>query len=570
MRFAINELHSFITKQSGLTLSSNEWAMVPNNLNGDFAFPCFQMAKKLSKSPPDMAKELCEAFNKEKFTHLEKAVAQGPYLNIYIKPQAIFSTIFEKISQNSWGKSSKSQGKKLIVEFSSPNIAKELGFHHIRSTAIGHSLSRIAENHSYEVTRINYLGDWGTTHGKLLVALNTFGDFKRLENEGVSYMLELYIQFNKEENNNPALSEQAKATFQQLENGNPELRKNWELFRKLSIEEYKRTYKRLGINFDFFDGESLYESKKEIVVTEIENKIGTRVSEGAVVCDIPGQKLPALLKKDDGASLYLTRDIAAVEDRFARLNFNECWYVVAIQQKLHFEQLFAIVKLLGKAYADKLTHIPFGMLAFGSKTMKSREGNVIFLADVLDEAHKKALEIIKEKNPNLKNIEDVAEQIGLGAIIFSDLSQNRTRDVHFKWEEALNFEGDTAPFIQYSHARCASLFRKASERIEKSKNSKGLAPDDAFWKDANVLDLLREWAFFEIYLERALDDKDSSQVAISLLRVAKAFNRLYHHHRILDEADDNKFTSLLALSEGSRWIIKRGLYLLGISAPEEM
>jgi arginyl-tRNA synthetase len=567
MRFAIDELHAFAKQSFGVSFSPQDWAMVPANASGDFALPCFQMAKALGKKPPEAAAELGKAFANAKFEYLTKAVAQGPYLNVFINFERCFERMQSEIAKKSWGSNSSGAGQKLVVEFSSPNIAKEMGFHHIRTTAIGHALARVAENAGFSVTRINYLGDWGTTHGKLLVALERFGDRKRLEAEGVSYMLELYVKFNQEEKTDPSLSDLAKAAFRELEEGRAEYKRDWKLFRELSIKEFEAVYKRLGIHFDLFDGESFYEGQKDAVVAEIEQKIGTRVSEGAVVCDLPGQKIPALLKKDDGASLYLTRDIAAIESRFSRYAFNEHWYVVAVQQKLHFEQLFAILKLLGKSYADRLVHIPFGMLAFGAKTMKTREGNVIFLNDVLDQAQAKAREIIQEKNPELKKLEEVSEQIGIGAILFSDLSQNRVKDVHFKWEEALNFDGDTAPFIQYTHARATSLLQKAAERL--GKCGKATASPELL-ESAQVQELLREWAFFEIFLKRAIDDKDPSQVAITSLRVAKAFNRLYHHHRFLDEQDEARFAFLMALAQGTQWILRRGLYLLGISAPEEM
>ena len=568
MRQAISELHSLIHTLSGETLEAHDWAPVPNAKLGDFAIPCFKLSKALQKKPVEIATDLAAKINASTDRNfVDSVVAAGPYLNVKLNYNKYYSWIDELIKNNTLGQSDRGQGKKVIVEYSSPNIAKEMALHHLRTTCIGHSLASIYKNHGYAVERINYLGDWGTTHGKLLVALDKYGDESRLKKDGVAYMLELYVRFNKEEKDNPELSAQAKKAFQELEQGDVELRRKWQLFRDISIEEFKKLYARLGVEFDAYDGESFYEKKIDAVVADIDKKIGTYISEGALVCDLPGQEIPALLRKDDGASLYLTRDIAAASDRFERYNFDECLYVVASQQKFHFEQLFKIVELLERPFAGRLEHIPFGMLSFGSRTMKSREGNVIFLNDVLDEAREKAEKIIREKNPNLENITQTAEQIGIGAILFSDLSQFRVKDVNFSWDAALSFEGDTAPSVQYTHARCTSLIEKARAHLETCQDAGG---KDELLKDAFVQDLIREWGFFEKYCDRALENKDPSQIASSVLKVAKAFNRLYHDRRFLDEADKSKLQLLISLTEGTQWVLKRGLSLLGIQAPERM
>ncbi|NCN28449.1 arginine--tRNA ligase [bacterium] len=568
MRKAIAELHSLIDTHAKVMLAPNDWASVPDSKLGDFAVPCFKLSKAIGKKPQEVSVHLAEKINAGSgYTFIKEVIATGPYLNVKLNFSNYSKMLLEDIKNDSLGKSKLGSNKKIIVEYSSPNVAKEMALHHLRTTCIGHSLARILDNHGYDVTRINYLGDWGTTHGKLLMALEMFGEEARLKSDGVSYMLELYVRFNKEEKSNPELSQKAKDAFQRLESGDQELKRRWQLFRDISIEEFKKLYKRLGVDFDHYDGESFYEGKIDAVVDEITQKIGTRVSEGALVCDLPNQKIPALLKKDDGASLYLTRDIAAAEDRQKRFGFDECWYVVASQQKFHFDQLFSIVKLLEKPFASGLKHIPFGMLSFGSKTMKSREGNVIFLNDVLDEARDKAKAIIQEKNPTLEHIDQTAEQIGIGAILFSDLSQFRIKDVNFSWESALSFEGDTAPFIQYTHARCCSLYDRV---VEHSKQCKAGGDISELLENEHVQDLLRQWGIYEKYCDRALDAQDPSQIAHSMIDVAKSFNRLYHNVRFLDEKEKNKADLLIELTKGTKWVLARGLYLLGIEAPERM
>jgi arginyl-tRNA synthetase len=337
------------------------------------------------------------------------------------------------------------------------------------------------------------------------------------------------------------------------------------------VQQFKLLYDRLGVDFDHYDGESLYENKLDAAVAEVNAKIGTRTSEGALVCDLPGHEIPVLLKKDDGASLYITRDLAAIQDRWERFHFDVNLYVVAIQQKLHFTQLFDLVKAVGKEFAGKSEHISFGMLAFGSKTMKSREGNAIFLKDALDEGQTRALALIREKNPELPYAEEVADWIGTGALVFSDLSQNRNHTINFDWDKALSFEGDTSPFIQYTHARCTSLLDKTAEHaktLDKAAATTGV-PADLIRHEA-VRGLLLAWDSFDLAAEKALVNRDPSAIASVTLDVAKAFNQLYHKVRFLDVKDTHELEMLMTLTAGTRQLLKNGLSLLGIKAPERM
>ena len=577
MRSTITALHAHIEKTvESFKFDSSDWAPTPNKDLGDFSIPCFKLAKKLSKAPPVIAQELAQQINSQIETGSELAnsgirevKAVGPYLNIFQNTESLYKRLHHdlKDSNNNFGSNRIGKDEVIAIDFSSPNVAKEIGLHHLRTTAIGNSLSKIFAHQGAQVERINYLGDWGTSFGKLILGLQMFGDEKDLKTKGVSYMLELYVKFNSAEKEDPELSAKAKEAFKQLENGNEEYRRIWKLFREISIDQFKILYGRLGIEFDYYDGESLYENNITPAIEEITNSIGTHISEGALVCELEGHKIPVLLRKDDGASLYITRDLAAAQDRFDRFNFTHSLYVVAIQQKLHFKQLFDLCKALKKPFANKMEHISFGMLAFGSKTMKSREGNSIFLKDALDEGQNRAKKLIEAKNPDLDNIEKIADQIGIGALIFSDLSQNKNHTINFEWDSALSFEGDTAPFIQYTHARCTSLAERSKAHLETlTETSEG----SKVFEIPQVHKLLLAWDSFDVFAERAYISRDPSQIASSVLEVAKSFNQLYHSTRFLEVQNKKDLEVLIDLTLGTKEIINMALGLLGIQAPERM
>jgi arginyl-tRNA synthetase len=567
MRSLLNEVSGALKSSMGLELAANDFGRVPDPSLGHIAIPCFKWAKGSGKKPIEIAVSVAETLKSTKLEWLSDAQALGPYVNLFLNPAKAFAHLQE--NAKTFGSSSLGNGKTVCIDYSSPNVAKEIGLHHIRSTAIGHSLSKIAEHHGYKTVRINYLGDWGTSFGKLIVALELYGQESELDGGGLPYMLDLYVRFNKAEKDDPSLADRARQAFSDLEAGNQSHRRLWKLFRDISIRELKKSYDRLGIVYDHFDGESLYEGKLDSVVTEISNSLGTRVSDGALVCDLPGHKIPILLKKADGASLYITRDVAAAEDRYQRFAFHQSWYVVAVQQKLHFQQLFDLLSALKKPYAGQLKHIWFGMMSFGTKTMKTREGNVLLLSDVLNEAHSRALEVIKAKNPDLQNASEVAEMIGMGAILFNDLSQNRTHDVKFVWEQALSFEGDTAPFVQYTHARCHSLVAKAQKHLSSLKAS-SLNDEASVLTHEAVQNLLKEIYFFELASEKALAELDPSQIASSILDISKAMNQLYHKIRFMDETSKNRLSDLVSLTQATATVLNLGLGLLGIRAPKEM
>jgi len=573
MRALIQEIHAQIKILTGIELSAQDWAPTPNKELGDVAVPCFKLSKALGKAPPVIAQELAKSWpTSGPHSLIARVVATGPYLNVFADPEAVFAwlrTMWQK-DPTRFGGSDLGTGKTLIVEFSSPNIAKEMALHHLRSTGIGHALSNISALHGFSTVRINYLGDWGTSHGKNILGLKLYGNEAELVEKGLPYLLDIYVRFNRAEKEDPSLSDQAKAAFAKLEEGDPESLRVWKLFRDISIREYKKLYHRLGVHFDVFDGESMYFDKLDPVEKEINEKIGTRVSDGALVYDLPGHSVPVLLRKDDGASLYISRDLAAIQDRWNRYAFEQTWYVVDVRQALHFKQLTDTVKALEKPYAGRAEHVPFGMLLFGTKVMKTRDGNILFLTDVLDEAKRRAAEIIREKNPALANADEVAEMVGKGAVMFADLSQHRTHDVKFDWEKALSFEGDTSPFVQYAHARCGSLIRKGEEHLRTLPPSEDPAGVSALMQELPVRMLLSEIFSFYTSAERALADRDPSQIATTCLNIAKGMNHFYHKVRFLDESSAPRLRALLDLTSFTRDVLKHGLGLLGIPAPKEM
>jgi len=574
MRQILSELSHIFQQELGSHFGALDWAMPPNRQLGHLAIPCFRWSKALGQTPAKTAADLLPKIEKALAgrPYFKSAGVQGPYLNLTFQASGLYeqSKSLATTEGRGIGSSDRGAGKKCLLEFSSTNVAKEIGLHHLRSTAIGNSLANIFAFHGYETVRINYLGDWGTSFGKLILALKKFGSEAELKSQGLSYMLDLYVKFVAHEKQDPALADEAKRCFKDLEAGNSDHRRIWKLFCEISIAEFKQLYDRLGIRFDFFDGESLYDAAIGKVMTQIQATVGTRVSDGATVVDLPGHEVPALLLKDDGASLYLTRDVAAAFDREQRFHFDLSLYVVAVQQKLHFRQLFDILKLMKAPFADRCEHIQFGMLSFGSKTMKSREGNAIFLKDAIDEGKARALELIRQKNPNLPNAEDTADAVGMGALLFFDLSQHRGHDIKFNWDHALSFEGDTGPFLQYTHARTCSLNEKVSRHLATLAPS--ISPDKSrqLFSEEVVSNLLLEWSFFEVSADKALDGRDPSQIAVGALNVAKAFNQLYHKIRFLEEQDRETVALLLHFCNGTRVILKNALSLLGIRAPEQM
>ena len=533
---------------------------------GDFAFPCFPLAKTLKKAPPAIAAELAEQLNAD----LENitATATGPYINFRVDRATLAETIVNAVlsAGASYGTSQEGAGKKVVIDLSSPNIAKPMSVGHLRSTVIGAALQRIFDALGYETIGINHIGDWGSQFGKLIAALDRWGADTDLESDPIQALLGLYVRYHEEEEGDPELAEAGRAAFRALEQGtDPEVRDKWERITKLSLLEFDKIYDRLGVSFDEVRGEAYYETHLESTVQRIEDTGITEISEGALIVDlthISENTPPCLLRKTDGTTLYATRDLAAVFHRWELYEFERCLYVVGGDQRLHFQQLKGVLDRMKLEWEERVEHIAFGMMRLPEGRMSTRKGRVVFLEDVLDRAVEEALRIIKEKSPDLANPEAVAEQIGVGAVVFNDLRRERIKDVEFNWEEILSFEGETGPYAQYTHARLSSILRKAEARGEGQGE-----PDWTALEEASGV-LLRIGRFPDV-IRSAARNAEPSELSTWVLGLAREVNGWYGANRVLGQ-DSGVTTARLALVRATQEALAAGLRLLGLAAPAEM
>lgn len=530
---------------------------------GDFAFPCFRLAKTMRKAPQMIAADIKEAIGDVDF--LQEISVQGAYLNFFIKKDIFVKSMVEAASSENFGGSTIGEGKTICIDYSSPNVAKNFHVGHLRTTIIGNSLYKIYSKLGYDVKRINHLGDWGTQFGKLIVAYKAWGNEEAVKKDGVGELMKLYVKFHDEAKNNPALDDEARAWFVKMEQGDEEALKIWQWFKDISLIEYKRTYDLLGMDFDYYLGESFYRDKTDDVVNRLTSANLLTESEGAKIVDLEAYDMaPCLILKNDGSSIYATRDLAAIFYRKETYNFVKCLYVTGQEQKLHFAQVFKVVELLGNDWAkDQLVHIPYGLVSLEGAKLSTRSGNIIYAEDILLEAISKIKEIIEEKNPELPDKDETAKKIGVGAVLFNDLYNQRIKDVSFKWEKLLNFDGETGPYVQYTYARCSSILRKLENYDEN-------APIDySLITDADSIDLLKEISRFPQVVIDASEKYEPSQVARFAVAVAQSFNKFYNANRINieDEALKNARVSLVKLT---RKTIKDAMLLLGIECPEQM
>ncbi len=531
---------------------------------GDFAFPCFRLAKTLRKAPPAIAADLAQAVVKP--AAVSRVEAVGGYLNFFIDRGLWASTVLEAIAGQGegYGAGQEGEGKTVVIDYSSINIAKPFAHHHLSTTAIGHSLYRIFQNLGYHCVSINYLGDWGTQFGKQIVAYKRWGDRAAVEAGGIRELVRLYVRFHEEAEQNPALDDEARAWFKKIEDGDGEALELFNWFKEITLIDVQKVYNQLGITFDSYNGEAFYSDKMEPVVEELRQKGLLKESDGALVVDLEEYNMPpCLIKKSDGATLYTTRDLAAAIWRKKEYNFDKSLYVVAYQQNLHFAQFFKVLELMGYDWVCNMKHVNFGMISMADGSMSTRKGRVIWLEDVLAAAREKALEVIKVKSPDLEGKEDIARQVGVGAVLFSVLCNNRIKDIVFDWDTVLNFDGETAPYIQYTHARCCSVRRKAPTLPE------GITPDWSVLTNDEAQGLLKELAGFPDAIREAADRYEPMVVSRQIIEVAKAFNKFYYEHRIL-EGEPGQICAKLLLTDAVRLVIRRGLWLLGIEAPERM
>ncbi len=551
---------------------------------GNYAFPLFEAAKILGKNPNEMNRQLTEIENRlargEKEFSCLTFQAVGGFNNVLIDGVALAQETIHTIlnAGNDYGSSKDGQRKNIVIDFSSPNIAKPFGVGHLRSTAIGGSLYRIFRKLGYTPVGINHLGDWGTQFGKMIVAYRRWGDDAALRTNAVRYLYDLYVRFHKEEETDPGLSEEARQAFKAMEDGDSETLALWQKFKDLSMAEFNKVYDMMGVHFDYQTGESFYNDKMEAVIERLMKAGLAEVSEGALVVDLSRFNLPAcLLRKADGATLYATRDITGILYRWETFHFEKALYVVGSAQHDHFRQVFKVVELLEEAeslppseqISPRLFHVEFGWIKFQDEVMSTRLGNIIFLEEVFAKAIALAREKILEKNPDLKDIDRVARQIGIGAVIFADLSTRKEKDVNFDWSKVLNFEGETGPYLQYTHARLSSLLRHYGNMVKPDIDFRLLHHPE----EERVIEFLYR---FPMVVVEAASIYDPNVIGAYLLGLASAFNKVYQRKdasgridKIL--SDDEALTAArMALVSSVRTVINEGLSLLGIEAPEEM
>ena len=526
----------------------------PNKDMGDFAFPCFKLAKVFRKAPNMIAAELSEKIEAKGV--ISNVTPLGGYINFFVNKSQLAETVIKDVltKKEKYGHSDLGKDKTIVIDFSSPNIAKPFHIGHIRTTVIGNALYKIYDSQGYNTVRINHLGDYGTQFGKLIVAFKLWGNKEAVEANPIPELLKLYIQFHDEAEKHPEMEDEARAWFTKLENGDKEAKELWQWFRDESLKEFARVYDLLDIEFDSYNGESFYSDKMDRVIDIIKDKGLLQESQGTNIVDLEEYNMPpALITKNDGSTLYMTRDLAAALYRKENYDFEKCIYVVGSQQSLHFQQLFKVLELVGFEWAKDMVHVPFGMVALEEGTMSTRKGRVVFLEDVLKQAIEKTKETMLAKNPNALNVDEIAKQ---------ELSNSRIKDYTFSWSRTLSFEGETGPYVQYTHARCCAVLRKAEEEVTTDINYELL-------NDVDSAEVLKVIASFNKTILNAMRKNEPHIITRFVLDLAQAFNKFYHDNSILVE-DAELRKARLALVCATRQALENGLKLLGMQAPERM
>ena len=536
----------------------------PESGMGDFAFPCFKLSKALRKAPPAIACELCEKLPLPSFVARTEAV--GGYINFFIKPEAYARAVLDAVREQheNYGGSTEGAERNICIDYSSINIAKPFHIGHLSSTVIGHSLYRIYQHLGYNCVGINHLGDWGTQFGKLIVAYKRWGNRAQVEQESIRALLDLYVKFHDEAEKDDRLNDEARAWFKRIEDSDEEALSLFEWFKALTLKEVGRVYDLLGIAFDSYAGESFYNDKMSRVIEELEERNLLKLDQGAYLVDLSDYSMPpCIVLRSDGATLYATRDIAAALYRKDTYDFAKCLYVVAYQQDLHFRQWFKVVDLMGYPWAKDLVHVSFGMVSLVDGTLSTRRGKVLFLEDVLNASIEKTLEIITEKSPNLSGKPAVARQVGVGAVVWNALYNSRIKDVVFSWDKALNFEGETGPYVQYTHARCCAVLRKANVSDIPE------ALDYSLLSDEDAMRVIRAMGDFPRAVREAAQKYEPYLVSRAVVAVCQAYNKFYYEQRIIGE-EERVEKARLALTAAARSVISTGLFLVGLAAPERM
>ena len=539
----------------------------PNSDLGDYAFPCFKLAKSLRKAPPVIASEIKEAIKLDDGS-IEKIEIVGGYLNIYINKASLAETVLKEVAQKQekYGSSNIGMGKNVVIDYSAPNIAKPFHIGHLRSTVIGGALYKIYNFLGYNSVGINYLGDWGLQFGKVMAGYDMWKDEYDFSQSEIQAILKIYVRFCQEEKEKPELTELAREYFKRLEDGEEKEVETWKWIRRISLENYQKTYNLLNSKFDSYNGESYYNDKMDAVVDELREKGLLKESEGAQVVDLSEYDMPpCIIITSAGTTIYATRDLASLKDRINKYDFDKAIYVVGNEQRLHFKQVFKVLELMGyPEYAKKCEHVPFGLVVDkDGEKIGSRKGNSVFLEDILKEAIQKVEKIIDEKNPDLEDKGEVARKVGVGAIIFNDLSNSRIKDEIFDWDMLLNFQGETGPYIQYIYVRTRSLLEKAGyvpdlENINFSK-----------LQEKEAVETLKLLYRFNEFVTLAADKNEPSIISRYLIDVAQNFSTFYNEHKIITE-DKTVQDARLALTYAVGTVLKSGVTLLGMEMPNKM
>lgn len=539
----------------------------PNSDLGDYAFPCFKLAKSLRKAPPVIASEIKEAIKLDDGS-IEKIEIVGGYLNIYINKASLAETVLKEVAQKQekYGSSNIGMGKNVVIDYSAPNIAKPFHIGHLRSTVIGGALYKIYNFLGYNSVGINYLGDWGLQFGKVMAGYDMWKDEYDFSQSEIQAILKIYVRFCQEEKEKPELTEIAREYFKRLEDGEEKEVETWKWIRRISLENYQKTYNLLNSKFDSYNGESYYNDKMDAVVDELREKGLLKASEGAQVVDLSEYDMPpCIIITSAGTTIYATRDLASLKDRINKYDFDKAIYVVGNEQRLHFKQVFKVLELMGyPEYAKKCEHVPFGLVVDkDGEKIGSRKGNSVFLEDILKEAIQKVEKIIDEKNPGLEDKGEVARKVGVGAIIFNDLSNSRIKDEIFDWDMLLNFQGETGPYIQYIYVRTRSLLEKAGyvpdlENINFSK-----------LQEKEAVETLKLLYRFNEFVTLAADKNEPSIISRYLIDVAQNFSTFYNEHKIITE-DKTVQDARLALTYAVGTVLKSGVTLLGMEMPNKM
>ena len=537
----------------------------PEEKMGDLALPCFAMAKKMRKNPMQIAAELVEKLNEQKDElGIEKVESVGAYCNIHLKRDLFVKKCFESLQKDKYGVSQIGAGKTVCMDYSSPNIAKNFHVGHLRTTVIGNSLYKIYQKLGYDVVRINHLGDWGTQFGKLIVAYKLWSSEELVKEKGIEELLRIYVKFESESKKRESLIVEAREWFIKMEQNDPEALEIWNWFKDISMVEFERIYNLLGISFDSYLGESFYRDKVPALVEKLKEMELLVESQGALVIDLEKYDMPpCLITKSDGGSIYHSRDIAAILYRKETYNFEKCLYVTGLEQSLHFKQIFTAIEVMGYDWSDGLIHVPYGLVSLAGEKLSTRGGNIIYAEDILKEAIERAYNAIIEKNPSLADKEATAKKVGVGAIIFHDLFNQRIKNVDFSWKEVLNFDGTTGPYAQYTYARAKSVLRKAGKTVEAGEVDYLALTDDVTYNLVKVL------AGYEDAVFNAAEKNEPSVVARYVISLATAFNKFYHDCTIL-QAEENEKKARLMLTDMVQKILCEACGLLGMECPEEM